>query len=203
VSDVREFGEEPAPKPFVRKPAFRLLLLASIIGGLWAVGYATGLHENLTAERLRALIDAAGVFGILVFCALFVIGQIVQVPGMAFIAASVFAWGWWEGAIISCLAATLAVSANLLLVRKVGGDLRDTKKKYLRAILVRLHQSPRITMVLARMFFITSPPLSVVLGLSGVRHRDHAIASLIGMTPTIFGWAWIVGSGLEKFGLSG
>ena len=66
----------------------------------------------------------------LLFCA----GQIVQIPGNAFIAAAAFAWGWWEGAMVCVVAATLATCVSFAISRLVGGDLQGGEEDLLTAI---------------------------------------------------------------------
>jgi uncharacterized membrane protein YdjX (TVP38/TMEM64 family) len=158
---------------------------------------ASGLHEDFSTARLRETIAVSGSLGVGVFMLLFCAGQIVQIPGNAFIAAAAFAWGWWQGAMVCVVAATVATCVSFAVSRLVGGDLRGTDKPLLQRILAPLEQAPLRTMALARLVFMTAPPLSTGLSLSGVRHRDHALATVLGMTPSIFLMSYVWATGLE------
>ena len=197
-SDAR--APTDSPLPFYKRKVFRLGLLVTLIAGLWAVGAATGVKDELTPQRIREIVEEAGPLGIVVFCAIFMVGQTIQVPGFVFIGAATIAWGPWQGAPIAALGATLAVSFNFFISNRIGGDVTGTKSKLLGRLLARLHKRPMLTMIVTRLLFLTSPPVTVLLALSGVRHRDHTLASAIGMTPSIVGLTIAFEAGMREFG---
>lgn len=197
-----EITEPTEPLPWVRRPTFRVLLLLGIIATFWVVGFATGAHENFSAESIRATVTSAGMLGFAAFFALFCVGQIAHIPGNAFVAAAVFAWGWWEGALVCIAAGTAGACISFLFARTVGGDLRQLRSGLLRRVLASLDRAPLRTMFLARALFMTAPPLATALALTGVRHRDHALATFLGLIPSIFFSAYTWAFGLQFFGLS-
>lgn len=184
-----------------RSRRLRIALLLSIVVGLWVVGWATGLHERITVEEIRDVITHAGAWGVLLYAGLFCLGQIGQISGHPFIAASVFVWGWWEGALISIGAATLGAIVSFAFARTVGGEVKGTKSPLMRRILGRLDAAPIRTIALARLIFMTAPPLATALGLSGVRHREHALGTLIGLIPSVLVSACAWGVGLDWIGV--
>lgn len=190
------------PPSIYRRPIFRIGLLLLLISSIWAFGLATGLHENLSAESIRIAVEQAGVAGVLVFIALFTVGQIAHISGHPFIAAAVFAWGWWEGAFVSVVAATVGACLSFFLARTIGGDVRSIEKPWLQKLLASLDDAPMRTIFAARAIFMTAPPLATGLALSGVRHRDHAVATFLGLIPPVFvtSYGWL--HGLQWLGVS-
>ncbi len=194
------------PEPFQpERPAterstwLRVALLIAIVAAVWIGGWASGLHENFSIEQLRRTIQSTGPVGILAFLGLFCIGQVAQISGHPFIAAAVLAFGWWQGAILSVLGGTLGAILSFALARKVGGDVRDVQRPLLQRILATLDRAPKRTITLARVIFMTAPPLATAFALSGVRHRDHAVATLLGLVPSVFPIAYGWGYGLKWF----
>lgn len=180
----------------------RVLLLVAILAALWGLGVATGLHEHISAENIRAVIGQAGIFGVALFVLAFVVGQVTQISGHAFIAASVLVWGWWQGALISILAATVGAIFSFWFSRTVGGDVRGVKRPLLQRVLASLDRAPFRTIVVARLIFMTAPPLAPAFAVSGVRDRDHALGSFVGLVPSVFLSAFGWGFGLQWLGLT-
>lgn len=176
----------------------RIALVAALVGGLWAAGYAFGVQDTLNQEAVRELVETAGVWGGLFFVVAFIVGQIMHLPGLLFVAAATFVWGPWLGGAISALGASFAVTGNFLMVRYVGGGaLAELRRPTLARIIHMLHRRPRLTMLIARGVFMTSPLLTTTLALSGVRSRDHTLTSAIGMMPLIFVWSWVLHQAVE------
>ncbi len=179
----------------------RVLLLVAVLAALWALGVATGFHEFITVDSIQRWAGEAGPVGVALFVGAFVVGQLAQVPGHAFIAAAVLVWGWWLGAFASLAGAFLGALASFWFARKVGGDVRRVRRPLLQRILAKIDAAPIATVVVARVMFMTAPPLAPALALSGLRHREHAVGSLIGLTPSVFFSAYAWGVGLDWFGL--
>jgi len=174
-------------------PWLRVAFVVVMVATLWIVVTVTGLDELLHEEQLREVVVRFGAWGAVIFFAAFVLGQFMHLPGVLFIAAATFAWGPLAGGFMSLLGATLAVSANFYVVRRVGGGaLADMRRPMLIRVLSSLHRRPRATMFAARAIFNTSAVLTTMCALSGVRLRDHAIASAVGMMVPILGWAFVL-----------
>jgi uncharacterized membrane protein YdjX (TVP38/TMEM64 family) len=191
--------EEVSPEvALLQRPLVRLAMVGVVIAILWSAGTATGVVESLTQERIRALVEAAGLWGAIVYTAAFILGQMMHLPGLLFVAAGTFAWGAALGGVIASVAATVAVVVNFAMVRTVGGGaLVELRRPVIARIIFSLHRRPKLTMIVTRCLFMTSPLLSTLLALSGVRHRDHALASAVGMLVPIFAWAFVFDAALR------
>lgn len=179
---------------------WRVALLLTIVAAIWLAGWAFGVHEWISVERIREVVASAGVWGFAIFGLLFCIGQLAQISGHPFIAASVLAWGWWEGALASIVAATIGAIISFAMARAIGGDVREARSRLMQRVLARLDDAPIRTITAARLIFMTAPPVATALALSGVRHRDHALATFVGLVPSVFISAYAWGFGLDWFG---
>ena len=68
--------------------SWRLLLLVALLLGLFLLGRALGL-TSLSAAQLRATLGGAGPAGALLFLGAFVLGELVHIPGLVFVAVAV------------------------------------------------------------------------------------------------------------------
>lgn len=187
VADIAAAPNARAPRV---RPWLRLLGLALLIASGWAFILATGLIDSFEEDKLRALVSEAGVLGVGLFVVAFVGAQILHVPGSVFIAVAAVAWGWSLGGVVAWVASVIAITVNFAFVRTVGGDvLVAVDRPLLAKILRHLHNRPRLTILVVRAVFMTSPWLSTTLALAGVRQRDHLVASAVGIAPQILLWS--------------
>ncbi len=168
---------------------------------LLAIGRALGWHEHLTIDGVRALVAGAGAWGILLFVASFCVGELVQVPGLVFVAAAVLFYGPTWGGPFAYAAALVSISVSFALVRGVAGRsapkvepppdaaatglsrIAQAVKARIRKWMGRLETQPIRTIALLRLFLLFSPPLNYALALSRVRFRDYLLGSALGLLP--------------------
>jgi uncharacterized membrane protein YdjX (TVP38/TMEM64 family) len=161
---------------------YRLVLVLVLFVGLLVLGKATGLIDNVDREKIRALIDDAGPWGFLVFIGVFSLGELVHIPGLAFVAAGILAYGKVLGGILSFIAGVISVTFSFVLVRTVGGQaITQSKRKWLERILAELDQRPIRTVIILRIVFIFAPALNYALALSTIRLRDYVVGSALGL----------------------
>lgn len=165
----------------------RLAAVAMVLGTLYGVGQQTGITENLNADWLQTQIQAAGLAGILIYIAVFTLGELLYVPGIVFVGAGVLAYGTVGGFFIALFAALVSVCVSFAVVRGIGGNpSAHLKARWVKRALAQLEHHPIRTIVLLRLFLWVSPPLNYALALSGVRFRDFLIGSSVGLAPPIF-----------------
>jgi uncharacterized membrane protein YdjX (TVP38/TMEM64 family) len=179
---------QPAPPQDEQRRSrrWRLVALAVAIVATLVVARATGVHESLTLDGIRAKVTAAGAWGALGFLALFVVGELLHVPGLVFIGAALTVWGPLQGGALGALGALLSLVTSFVVVRAIGGTaLEDVRSGLLRRVLDGLERRPIATVALARAILILSPPVTYALALSGIRFRDYFIGSAIGLVPPL------------------
>lgn len=178
-------SSEPAPPPPPTKKQtsrWRLVGLAVAIVATIVVARATGVHESLTLEGIRAKVVSAGAWGAVGFVALFVVGELLHVPGLVFIGAALAVWGPVQGGALGAAGALLSLVTSFVVVRAIGGTpLDDVRSGWLRRLLDNLERRPIATVALARAILVLSPPVTYALALSGIRFRDYFVGSALGL----------------------
>ena len=168
------------------RPGVRLLVLGAILAVVFVAGRASGLTDSISPESLRALLAGAGVFGVLVFVAVFSLGLLAQLPGLLFIAVAVLAYGREVGALVALGGSIVAVSVSFVVVRRFGGSaLAELKSPLLQRMLAQLDTRPLRSVIVLRAVFGVAPFLNYALALSSLGFRDYLIGSAIGMAAPI------------------
>ncbi|MEM9692866.1 MAG: VTT domain-containing protein [Myxococcota bacterium] len=171
----------------------RIALLALLFVAVFAWVDMSGLRESLTQDRLQALLDSAGVMGVVLFIAVFSAGQLAQVPGIVFVLTARAAWGPAIGFAVAYVGALCAVSVSFCAVRTAAGAAstdepkREPRGRWARAI-EKLAARPRLTVASLRALLALSPPLNIALAMTSLRPRDHLIGSAVGLLVPIAGW---------------
>lgn len=164
----------------------RLALLALLVVGLAVAAHLTGLREALSTEALSEAVTRAGAWGLALFFAAFVAGQLLQVPGIVFIVAARALWGPAEGFALAYLGALLSAGTSFALVRAVGGTpLGEVRWGPARRVLGALTQRPVATVAALRAMLLLSPQLNYALALSPVAARQHLLGSAVGLVAPI------------------
>ncbi|EKF74323.1 hypothetical protein A11A3_08990 [Alcanivorax hongdengensis A-11-3] len=160
----------------------RLLLVLAMLVLLALVMEVTGLREQLSLAFLRDLLQHNPVSGVLIFIVIFMLGNLVQLPGWIFLAAAILALGTVEGGLVTYVAACLSCLVTFVVVRGLGGQaLEQIDKPLARRILDRLDSHPVRSVALLRLLFQTMPALNYTLALTGVRLREYMIGTLVGL----------------------
>jgi uncharacterized membrane protein YdjX (TVP38/TMEM64 family) len=169
---------------------WRIAALAALVVGLVVIGRATGATAYLSTERIRSALTSAGSFGPLLFLLVFAVGELVHVPGMVFVAASVIAYGRVGGGALALVGAIVSVSVSFFVVRAAfGKPLGAIRWRFARRILAQLDGHPVRTIVVLRLILWMTPQLNYALALSNVRYRSYLIGSAVGLVAPIVGIA--------------
>lgn len=160
----------------------RLLGAILFLGVLFAVFELSGLRAHFNLQFLQQQINDYLLGGLLLFILLFSLGNLVQIPGWIFLASAVLALGPAMGGIVTYMAAIISSLITFLVIRVVGGDvLRQVDNKLIARILRHLDNRPILSVVFARIFFQTAPPLNYALAMSGIKLREYMIGTLLGL----------------------
>ena len=154
---------------------------------------------GIDAQTIETWLDGKGIWGPLMFIAIFAVLQALFVSSHIFIMAANAVWMTelailysWVGSIGSGLISF--VFARFIARTWVQERLPDKIKEYD----VKLQESGFLTVLILRTFFFTSPPLQLSLGVSGVRFLPFLSGTALGNFPhillstfaasTILGW---------------
>lgn len=189
----------------LRGPSWqRLLPLLLLIAGLIAF-FALGLNKYLTFEALREnrawlLQEVADstVTATLVYMAVYIVVVAFSLPGGAVMTITGgFLFGQWLGTAYVIVAATIGAIILFLAARTALGDiLRAKAGPFLKKMEAGFQENALSYLLVLRLiplfpFFI----VNLVPAFLGVRLRDFAIATFIGIIPGSFVYA-TVGAGL-------
>lgn len=178
-------GNAVASEP-PRRTTWRLAALALVLLATFVIGRAIGVTERLSVDGLRELVEGAGLLGVAGFLVLFVVGELLHVPGLVFIGAAVALWGPVRGGAIAGVGALLSLATSFVVVRAIGGTpLGAVRNGLARRILRHLDVRPVATVAAVRAVFILSPPVTYALALSGIRFRDYFVGSAVGLIPPL------------------
>jgi uncharacterized membrane protein YdjX (TVP38/TMEM64 family) len=160
----------------------RLLLVVLFLALLLTAFQLSGLREHFNLEFLRQQLQENRFSGLLIFIALFALGNLIQLPGWIFLAAAVLALGRSWGGLATYLAATLSCCFTFFTIRWLGGDaLRKLNSRFARKVLGHLDARPVRSIAMLRCVFQTAPPLNYALALSGAKFRHYLLGSLLGL----------------------
>lgn len=160
----------------------RLIAVLLFVALLLAIAELTGLRGHLDLDYLhRKLVDHP-VSGLGIFVLVFVLGNLVHIPGWVFLAAAVLALGRTWGGIVTYVTAVVSCSITYFAIRFVGGDaLRTLNGGLATRLFGRLDAHPVQSIVLLRLLFQTVPALNYALALAGVRFRHYLAGTLLGL----------------------
>jgi uncharacterized membrane protein YdjX (TVP38/TMEM64 family) len=160
----------------------RLIAVVLVLALLWAAFEWSGLRGHVTPAFLRERFERDLFWGMLAYSGLFALGNLVQIPGVIFLAAAVLALGRLWGGLATYVAACLSCCISFWVARWLGADaLRELPGRFTRRVLARLDAHPVQSVAVLRLMFQTAPALNVALGLSGVGFRPYVAGTLIGL----------------------
>lgn len=171
-----------APPGPAAKPWRRLIAVLLLLAALWALFEFTGLRDRISAQALRDGFAQHKAWGFAAFTALFVVGNLIQLPGWIFLASAVLALGPAWGALATFSAALVSCVVTFLVVRAFGANaLRELPGPLARRLFEQLDAHPVRSVALLRLLFQTVPALNYALALSGLRFRHYMLGTLIGL----------------------
>ncbi|HJV26797.1 MAG TPA: VTT domain-containing protein [Aromatoleum sp.] len=160
----------------------RLIAVVLFLVALFAAAELSGLRDHFNLAFLRQRLDEHLAGGLAIFTLLFVLGNLIQIPGWIFLAAAVLALGRTWGGIATYLAANVSCAITFFTIRWMGGDaLRRLKGRTAVRLLGELHAHPIRSIVLLRTLFQTLPALNYALALSGVGFGTYMVGTLLGL----------------------
>lgn len=169
---------EPAPR---RRP-WRWVAVLGFVALSWALLEASGLRGQLSLDTVRRGFAEHRLWGFATFTALFVLANLVHIPGGFFLAAAVLALGPLWGGLTTYVAACISCTVTFLVVRTLGADaLRGLDNRLARRLFAQLDAHPVRSVVLLRLVFHSVPALNYALALSGVRLRHYVAGTLLGL----------------------
>lgn len=214
-SAINRAGDIPPTPPEVldegspedrRKIAWRLLFLAVLVAGGFAA-YAFGLQRYLSLsalvhhrEALRLYVEAYPLQAAGLFFLVYIAVVVFSIPAASVLTIFAgFLFGCTGGGFLVVAAATLGSCLLFLAARSMFGDLlRRRAGPFLARFADGFCRNAFVYLLVLRLapifpFFI----VNIAPAFFAVRLRTFAIATLIGIIPATFAYAWL-GGGLDE-----
>ena len=165
------------------------LALAAAFAALWF----SPLREQLTRDNVRAFVEhLRGLwYGPAVFIGVFALGCIFAAPASVFCIASGFIWGWALGGTYAFLGGLLGAVASFYVARFVGEGLLHRFGRIGAMVKKQVDHAGFRNLLILR--YIPGIPFAVLnygAGVAGVRFRDFLPATIIGIIPPMFVFAY-------------
>jgi uncharacterized membrane protein YdjX (TVP38/TMEM64 family) len=184
----------------------RFLPLAVVLAGV-AVGYGMGWHERLSLQRLaegrealKHFVADNALMAPMAYMALHASAVALFFPAAALLTAiGGFLFGWLAGALYAIIAAMAGGTVLFLAARTAFGDLFRKRADTSLGKLAHEFQQDAFTWVFILRLapFIPFAMASIAPALFNVRLRTFMAATLIGILPGAFAYAWL-GHGLDS-----
>lgn len=178
----------PPPEP-PRRSAFeryRILLVVAMFLGAYLVVWLFDLQQYFERERIQQMMESAGLWGFLLFVAIFAVGELLHIPGVVFVGAAMLVYDRAWGTAAAFTGAVTSVTVSFLVVRAVGGQaLAQIERPLVKKILARLEQRPIATVILLRLVFWMAPPVNYALAMTRLRFREYLLGSAIGLVVPV------------------
>ena len=160
---------------------FSLLALGiCLVGGVWYFNLA----QHVTLDNAKELEANLGLWGPCVFVAVFVVGELLQIPSVLWIFIASLIWPWWFALPLSLFAACIAAIVAFLVARYfLGHGFHKKLPSDLKRLNERLISAPIRTVILIRLVTFLSPILHWVLAASSVRIGPFTMGTAIGLIP--------------------
>ena len=175
-----------------RRTILKLTVAALLAGAVIAI-YFSPLRAQLTRENIRVFVEhLRGLwYGPLAFIVVFAAGCVLALPASVFVVAAGFIWGWKLGGAYSFVGGMLGAIGSFYVGRFVGAGMLDRFGRMGRAVTKQVdHAGFRSLLVLRYIPGIPFAVLNYGAGVAGVRFADYLFATLLGIAPSMFVFAY-------------
>lgn len=165
----------------------KLILCFLLILLVFVIAEISGLRGKITLEPIRNLFLNHWIIAYSLYILFFCLGNLIQIPGSVFLAASILALGKIEGYFLTYIAAVISATIGYFIIRFIGGNaLRQINYSWVKELIILMDKKPIQVNFLLRSIFQTAPQLNYTLALSGVDFKSYIIGALIGLPIPIF-----------------
>lgn len=175
-----------------RRTAMKVAMLV-VLAGVIAAIYFSPLRQHLTRDSIRADVERFRTvwYGPIVLILAYAIGCVLALPASMFVVAAGFIWGWKLGGCYAMAGGLLGATASFFVARFIGEGLL---KRFGRvgALVKKQADHAGFTSLLV-MRFVPGLPFAAVnygAGVAGVRVSDFMLATVIGLAPSNFVFAY-------------
>ena len=171
-----------------------IILLLFIVMAIILVRF-TPVKDYLTAEALGHFLDSAGLWGPVVFIAIYAVGVCLFLPGTLLTGLGAAIFGAYWGFVYVWFGAMAGASAAFLIGRTLGREfaaslIGDRLKKYDDAI----GRNGFATVLYLRLVYFPFTPMNFGMGLTKVRFWDYFAGTGLGIIVGTFIFTFFIGT---------
>ncbi len=168
-------------------PFVKLALLAAILVGAWLAARATPLGQFLAREQMVETLQAmrSSVWAPVVFVTAYALATAIALPGSLLTIVGGAVFGFWGGFVLNSLGANIGANAAFALSRALGRDgIERLVGQRLKGLDDATAQHGFIGLLVLRLVpLVPFNALNFGSGLTAIRWRDYALATLVGIVP--------------------
>ncbi|HUF17526.1 MAG TPA: VTT domain-containing protein [Thermoanaerobaculia bacterium] len=197
MSDLQltDSGEDEIEVPDApRAGLWRPFLLILVVGLIAVIARVSGGAGWIDLQRITGFLEPIGRlwWAPLVAVGLYLLFNLLGLPGSVLTVASGVVWGWLAGGVIALLASTIGTAVPYLLARSHAPVLGPGIRRRA-AWLHRLLEREGFTALLM-LRLLPSLPYAVInyaAGFAGIPPRQYFLATLLGTIPGVFVTTWL------------
>ncbi len=169
-------------------PWLKLFLVIAFLAVIFFVlRYFNVDFSKITVESFKEKIDSFGIWGPVIYIILYVFRPLILFPAAVFSASAGAIWGL-QGLIYLLIGANLSAMAEFIIARYFA---REAVEKLIKGKFSSIDQAVEkngfVTVLLIRLIPNVAWDIqNLALGLTKVKFRDYALATLIGILPGSF-----------------
>jgi len=168
----------------ILKLVFLLIIIAII---MYAFCNINGLRQ-CTAENIKAFVDSYGIFSPIIYIILFTFVPLTLFPDSILAIAGGMCFGMVGGFIYTMIGAMFGGMLSFFLAKTLG---HKTFKKFIKNDLSNLENAIKnrgfiLVFILRLIPLFPFDVISYAAGFSGVKFKDFALATILGIIPGVF-----------------
>lgn len=190
----------PVRSDRTRRWLLRAAVVVGVVGVIAAVVTSGVLGRFSDQEELRSTIDAAGIWGPLLFVAFMVLLVPLNVPGLLFVVPATTLFGTVGGVVLSLVGGFLASTIGIVGARRLGRDAFIARlPPRLRRLEERLCERGFWAVVALRSVTFLLQPADWLCGLTRMPMRTVLAGTFVGLVPPTLVIALTGGGVLDLF----
>lgn len=175
-------------RSITKSPWFKIgLILLILLSGILIITF-TPIGAYLTnIKQVRADIESAGIWGVIIFITIFVITALFNIPETGFIIMAFLIYdNIFFAASLNYVAGLLSAIATFYAGRLIGsGALSEIKSVRVKNLIASAENNPIKTMVIIRTIMIMNPIVGYALALTKITPRNYIIGNAVGIIVPI------------------
>jgi uncharacterized membrane protein YdjX (TVP38/TMEM64 family) len=146
------------------------------------IGRHSQFSEYFGLKYLEMTIRNTGMFGIVLFTIVYVIGTLMNIPGMIFLFVLFLVYDGLDGFLIAYVTTLLSMLAHFFFTRSLTGKvLTEVDHPLVRKYVHKIAEKPLQTTIILRLLLFISPPVNYALAFSPVKLKYFVVGSMIAM----------------------